>query len=636
MNRVLSVLSLPASNALAFCAIVLGLLASESSTAFGQQYPFLPVAGSPKGSNGMFQDSRGRLWLAGQEPAWFDGTRFFSLRDYGFPAGAANNFSEDPSGAIWIAAETGVYRFANGKIDELGKGFAVSVITSTADLAVAVMGPVGQGWPRVATLFRIARAAGQWKTESVMGLDSPGPLTLDSNGMLLYAVPGKGWSEIRMADVAPWRAGSKLPVTLHSIPDFPSNGNTKVLRDRSGCLWFGGLGGLGYDCGDGVNNAPFAGAKTRPNLHEGSDGTMLLWGDSLLALGRPGSFRVATRANGLPALLDATQGRDGTVWIVTSNGLYRLPSPFRIEYWTIREGLADVPWSIVRAGGRIYAGLAGAMVVALSKDRLRWDTIANFRDGGSVSGLLDAKDGTLLASFIGGGAVHFLGTNGKVLARTETGRPKGIMRLARTRNGEMWLGGRELGRVTRQGEALEVENHLLQTNPAHNVLAIKYEDHTRKLWACYNGGLVVRDQHGSWKEFTTRDGLLTNGCWSLAPLPNGDIWYAYFNLPALALIRPTASGGITVRQYDRKDGILEPGGDTLDADRRGWLWRAGDLGFYVADEAEAEVGKWLQLNQADGFPANGMNSGSVFVDDDGRYGGAPITIWLTTPLLQIW
>jgi len=56
--------------------------------------------------------------------------------------------------------------------------------------------------------------------------------------------------------------------------------------------------------------------------------------------------------------------------------------------------------------------------------------------------------------------------------------------------------------------------------------------------------------------------------------------------------------------------------DVYDRDQRGWLWRCGDLGIYVAAEAEAESGQWLLLDQSDGLPANAMNSGSVFVDDD--------------------
>jgi tRNA A-37 threonylcarbamoyl transferase component Bud32 len=36
----------------------------------------------------------------------------------------------------------------------------------------------------------------------------------------------------------------------------------------------------------------------------------------------------------------------------------------------------------------------------------------------------------------------------------------------------------------------------------------------------------------------------------------------------------------------------------------------------VADQTEAEAGQWLQLDELDGFPASGINSGSLFVDDD--------------------
>jgi hypothetical protein len=95
------------------------------------------------------------------------------------------------------------------------------------------------------------------------------------------------------------------------------------------------------------------------------------------------------------------------------------------------------------------------------------------------------------------------------------------------------MGGALLGRLARKGTVLKWEEHPLLTQPARNILSVKYEQHTGRLWSCYNGGLVERDEKGAWKEFTTRDGLQVNGCWSLAPLPNGDVWYAYLQLPAL-------------------------------------------------------------------------------------------------------
>jgi tRNA A-37 threonylcarbamoyl transferase component Bud32/ligand-binding sensor domain-containing protein len=603
MNRVRSVSSL--------AGLVLTL-----ADLCAQQYPFLPIPGSPKIAKILFEDSIGRLWVGGPQPACFDGTRFFYLRDYGFPSVEAFDFSEDPSGAIWIGAETGVYRFSNGKVEEIGKGSAISVIAATANLAVAAMGPLGQGLPFNATLFRIQRTGAKWNMEAVMSLDSPGPVTLDTSGMLLYAGPGKAWSELRLDDVVRWRPGVSPPVIHHPSQDIPDNGPVKVMRDHSGCLWVGAEGGNFYDCGQGSAAAPYLGANTRSRIHEGADGTMVLWGDSLLIVGRPGSFRIATRANGLPGLIDAIPGRDGTIWLGTSNGLYRLASPFQVEYWTIREGIAHAPWSVARSGGRVFAGLDEGRIVVLGENRSRWNNVPGVDGVGSVSALLGSKDGTLLAGFRGNGAI-LMDKNGKLLARTPKEPPTVAMRLARTPEGEVWLGSSSLHRVVRDGSVLKLENHALETQPSRNVLAIKVQEQTHKLWSCYSGGLLVRDEHNAWKEFSIKDGLLGNGCWSIAPLPNGDVWYADFLMPGIALVRPAADGRVTIRQYGPKDGIPEPGGDTMDADQRGWLWRGGGLGSYVADAAQAEAGKWLQLDQSDGLPANGMNSGSVFVDEDG-------------------
>ena len=342
---------------------------------------------------------------------------------------------------------------------------------------------------------------------------------------------------------------------------------------------------------------------------------MVMRGFSSLAIAKHGAIQRATVANGLPGPLDAIPARDGTIWLSGPQGLYRFASPFRIEYWTVRDGVAAAPWSIARSGGKMYAGL-NHRIVSLRQDRARWEAVADIRHSGSVYSLLASPDGTLIAGVDGGGAVA-VGSGGREVARTE--KPYDTMagmRLARTSSGEVWVGGAFLGRLQRAGNVLRFDKHPLADEPSA-ILSVKFEDSTRKLWACENGGLLARDQNNVWSEITTRNGLLTNSCWSLAPLPNGDVWYAYYGLNAIALIRPKPGGGVTVKQYGPESGIPEPGNDTMDADRRGWIWRSGAAGIYVADPQQAEAGQWLQLDQSDGFPASDMNSGSVFVDDDG-------------------
>src|SRR5262249_54004622 len=94
--------------------LICGMLAGMLSSVCGQQYPFLPVRDSPKSVKTLFQDSRGRLWLGGDQVACFDGARFFHLSDYGMPPANTFDIAEDPDHAIWIATDTGVFRFGDG------------------------------------------------------------------------------------------------------------------------------------------------------------------------------------------------------------------------------------------------------------------------------------------------------------------------------------------------------------------------------------------------------------------------------------------------------------------------------------------------------------------------------------------
>ena len=130
----------------------------------------------------------------------------------------------------------------------------------------------------------------------------------------------------------------------------------------AGCLWMGTTGGNDYDCGDGAHQA-VPESRLESNMHEMADGAMVLWGDNVLAVGRPGSFQVATSANGLPGLTDALRAADGTVWLGTTHGLYRMAGGFHMEHWTTRDGLPDPTWSVARSGGHIFAGLNNRIVV---------------------------------------------------------------------------------------------------------------------------------------------------------------------------------------------------------------------------------------------------------------------------------
>jgi tRNA A-37 threonylcarbamoyl transferase component Bud32/ligand-binding sensor domain-containing protein len=594
--------------------LAFGCVVWAGTLAFAQQYPFIQIPGSPTDISSLFQDSKGRLWMIGSEIVCFDGARFFHLRDYGFPDENSNSITDDSSGAIWIGATSGVYRFSNGRVEAVAKGLAYSVISATPDVAIAAVGRTASDLSGGASLIRIQRRGSSWFDETIPSIQPHSSLTLDRSGMVLSQVTNNEWQEFKLQDVVRWKPGTLVSVTRHGSHDGGAlNGPWQKLRDSSGCVWTSTPVGVRYHCGSEEHWAPYERAPLL-GVREAPNGSLVLQGYALLAIGRPGSFQTASPANGLPWLSDAFPARDGTIWLSTSNGLARFSSAFHSEYWTTREGLTGPTWSIVRVGDKIFAG-ADQRIMTLSKDRVRWQTFAKFGEGGGVTTLLDGGDGTILAGFVSGGVVQ-LSPDGKVVAKALPGRPAAIMRLARTPDGEIWVGGKAFGRLVRDGSVLRFVEHALETQPVRNVLSIKYEEHTRKLWSCYGGGLVERDERGNWKEFTTRDGLLMNPCWSLAPRPHGDVWYAYFGR-AFALVRPTLTGGIAVHQFGPNDATPDPAISSLDADRAGRLWRSGSQALYVADPAEAEAGNWVKIDQLDGPLDGGANSGSFFADTDG-------------------
>src|ERR1700761_1596593 len=90
-----------------------------------QQYVFVPVNGSPRDIDVLLEDSSGRIWAGTNKDAvCFDGNHFFSLHDYGFPESQIRSLAEDEAGGIWIGSFAGLFRFWQGRVEQMQKGGA--------------------------------------------------------------------------------------------------------------------------------------------------------------------------------------------------------------------------------------------------------------------------------------------------------------------------------------------------------------------------------------------------------------------------------------------------------------------------------------------------------------------------------
>jgi len=79
-----------------------------------QQYPFVPVPGSPAGIRTIVEGTGGRLWIAaGDDVFCFDGRLFFSLRSHGLPPVQAEALAEDGKSGVWIGSQSDSRRARN-------------------------------------------------------------------------------------------------------------------------------------------------------------------------------------------------------------------------------------------------------------------------------------------------------------------------------------------------------------------------------------------------------------------------------------------------------------------------------------------------------------------------------------------
>jgi tRNA A-37 threonylcarbamoyl transferase component Bud32/ligand-binding sensor domain-containing protein len=566
------------------------------------------VANSPKNIEHMLQDGQGRLWIATHDDVLcFDGSRFFSLRELGLPP-TLNSLSDDGDGGILMTSTSDVYRFSRGRLEHIfsrpGEQDAIGVSPGIVVAAVAA----SRDEP-FAVLFRIARANGGWKAEQLANWQIGGNLSRDHAGSILASCPG-GWCEIPGKAIVDWNPQHPIQPIFHkSGLDIQ-----RVMRDRFGCLWFRSLEAGAYQCPADPEPvrlpAVVAGRNVWHTEEEEADGSILFASAASLAAGRPGSFRVATPANGLPSevISSAVRASDGSIWAGSIGGLYRFPFPFRMQYWKSRHGLVG---SFARAGDRMLAGTS-AGVASLSEDG-EWKILKGSSDFGSVSSLLADPQGNIYAA-ISGEAVAQLSPDGSLAARTPAGQGGQATKLARTPDGKIWASGAHIYRVLKTGSALSLETQSLPDGrPAEGRIALN--SFTGELWACHAGGMS-RQGAGVWRQTAGSVRLPQRPCVSMAFQANGDAWLGYAGTTTHFLLRSRPGEEEGVQQFENTEVGPTPS-FFVAVDTRGWVWRGSGNGIYIADTTQAQAGSWLHLNQIDGLMDLDSNRDAFFSDANG-------------------
>jgi diguanylate cyclase (GGDEF)-like protein len=583
----------------------------------------------------LAQDAAGFLWVGTQDGVYrYDGTRFtrFGL-DEGLPSTFVGTLRAGRGGGLWASTAAGVARWDGRRfvVDDRLPRVAPNAISVDASNRLWAAMPQGLYVDGI-------RVAAFGKEPTAVWCD---PVTRDvwvgSTGGVtrLGAEPRPGPSR---GHVPPgetpdgWRAGRPLAETW----SLPAERIDSVVVDAEGRVWARSAAHLwslapgGAEFVDesaalpGTSNTGYLALDARRNLWVPTDRGLAVYEGARASrppaaarlvppgetpdgrrAGRPRAdgWRIIGAREGLPTewARDVLEDREGSLW-VASLGVHRMLGRGELVSYKRGGGLPnEVTWCFLRdRDGRLLVGTDLGLARSSS-------------DGWSV---VDGTERMQIRTVAADGAAIWAGGNNPPeVVRLEEGKvrrfdvgARAILSLLRDRSGTIWAGTRGAGLLRKApNEPAFTRVHLPHDDPTEDVRHV-VEDAGGRVWASGVRGLICLE-NGTWRRFTTRDGLARDYVSFLRPTAAGDLWVAYFEPLGIVRVRLDGHGFRVLQRVDIPKKVF-----LLGEDGRQRLWIGTGAGIDIlGDGATME-----HLGAADGLAGDDTDANAFYADPQGN------------------
>src|SRR5574341_338869 len=569
-----------------FCASLRqsALLCLLAATAFAQStsYRFdhwTTDNGLPQNTvRAVVQTRDGYLWLTTFDGlARFDGVRFTVFDKSNTPAITNNRFTalyEDKDGTLWAGAEQGeVVAYRNGVFTsytsaEGPRGISVSAFRRDFNDELLIGTGRGPYYLR-AGKFIPAPEYGNPKLRLYRG-PSGTQWTIDARG----ARQVKDGREIYYPIKFDWDDN------LYGLGAHEDSQGNFWLADRAGVYRLRDGQVTRYTKQDGLPPR----MMLRPHCEDDDGGVWFSIGGSFadgigVARFKDGRFTVYGSNAGLPKTIynQLVKDREGSIWVATTSGLYRLRKELTTNYSTA-DGLAhDEVYPLLKArNGRIWVGAIRGL--SLIKDgRVASHPLNSFKE--LIQSLWEDRAGRL---WIGVYGSLYRYENGKIRKLTPPqteGAP--VWAIHEDRLGVVWV-ATERGLLKFEGDRVAAHYTMKDGLPSDDVKVIHESarnDGQGELWFGAYGGLA-RLKEGKFTAYTTADGLTGARVRSIYEDPEGTLWIGTYD-NGLSRFRDGR-----FFNYRTEQGLFNNGVFQILEDRRGYFWSSCNKGIYRVSRRE--------------------------------------------------
>jgi ligand-binding sensor domain-containing protein/uncharacterized membrane protein YphA (DoxX/SURF4 family) len=443
--------------------------------------------------NAFEQTHDGYLWLGTEETGLirFDGKRFERWRakpGQRLPGESIQSLHTARDGSLWIGTRGGLARLKDGNLEEFttSNGLSAGSVTAIAEGQEGVIWAGTYGYqsgglsrfehgsltrptpsegPRLNGISDIQcdRSGRLWIVGNE-GLFMWDPRTMvvkqKTASMVIVSIAGDPDVSLYMASPSGLLQYSKQQVETKAL--LPRSADVKarrVLLDRDGGLWIGTLGqGLFH-----------------------------------LSAGR---IERMTRADGLSSdrVLALFEDRESNIWVGTQNGIDRFRE-YKIAHWSTREGLPgdNVAAILGEPDGNLCAGIETVGVYCFPNGRTR------HLPNSSIFAMFSDHEGNLEVA-TAGGIVSLTPTGTTVLSKDLNL----VYLITEDGDNRLWFGDINQGLFSLQERNL---TQVAKDRFAGKPISFLLEDHENRLWIALNPGALTVSENGTFRTFSSNEGL---------------------------------------------------------------------------------------------------------------------------------
>ncbi len=551
---------------------------------------------------------------------------------FGLEAVTVTAMGQDAQGFLWIATQTGLYRYDGARAKKMTD--VESIIGHyVTDLLIA---PDGTPW------FAGNHGIAHFHNGKFEALEIPHSAMPLATGNQLFAVDGKGvvYALLFKQGILRVEPGNPKATKVIGGTDGASENAAGIVRDADDSIWLTIQNHLAR-IADGSDDVEvdtkitlpkerivallFDGTHTMwlrtatqlmrldPRLHKASvekevvgmaneeegkptvdqRGRLLVPSSAGLYWQQGDHWKVLTDKQGISSndVECALEDREGALWVGGSGtGLDRLPGVHEWTAWTTAEGLPDnATWSTLRDhSGRLWVSTSRGIGIWNGKSH-RWEKLPAEKSNTQleIRQIQLAGDGAVWALTARGSVVRIEpNTFQETSIATFHGRV--FISILAAPDGSVWATTRS--HIVRFGLGHGVQQPVEIPTPG-DAGQVQYLAFSPKgvLWATGSGKLY-RYNRGNWKMFSKEDGLQGETISSVVALSDDEVWIAYNDVVSVTHAKLDESGAMHMEHHHWDWAILGH-----DSKNRIWFNGTDGIAILAAD------GRFQRMSHADGL-----------------------------------